>query len=364
MKPGLSWLLIIGCGLLTACTGTATPTSAPQPTTTPVLASPTVVTPTATETPPPPTQSESVTRQPTPTALRFTFPTPGAVPVSIWRAPLYDTPWALSPYDHFLFTRPISVDEVNWPLPDYRYGGVFFDDVVHSGIDIDASPSTPVLAAAPGRVIWVGYGLFRRVKDPNDPYGLAVEIEHDFTYQGKRIYTVYAHMDSANVVLGQHVETGDQLGLVGDTGETTGPHLHFEIRLLEGEYTQTRNPELWLSPPQGSGVLVGRVLNEYGYFYPDQEIQVTNLDTGQKWKVKTYGLTAVYSDDYYHENMVLSDLPAGNYEVMLKKGYYYRSIEVAIHPGAVTYVTYRGYKGFDANPPPTPDPQSFLEPQE
>ena len=44
--------------------------------------------------------------------LQFTFPTPGIPPVSFWRPPLYNTPWALTPNDHFLFSRPVAADEV------------------------------------------------------------------------------------------------------------------------------------------------------------------------------------------------------------------------------------------------------------
>jgi len=161
--------------------------------------------------------------------LRFNLPTPGPAPISLWRPPLYDTPWALGPFDHFYFSRPIAADEVNWPVADYRYGGVFFgSDIIHTGIDIPSPTGTPVLAAADGRVIWAGYGLYYGNNDPKDPYGLAVTIRHDFGYAGQRLYTVYAHMDQILVKDGQEVKTGDVLGLVGTTGLTTGPHLHLK----------------------------------------------------------------------------------------------------------------------------------------
>ncbi|NMC79962.1 MAG: M23 family metallopeptidase [Chloroflexi bacterium] len=119
---------------------------------------------------------------------RFTFPTPGPEPVSLWRPPLYPAPWALGPFDHFYFSRPIAADEVNWPLADYRYGGIFFGvDIVHTGVDITAPRGTPVLAAGPGKVVWAGYGLYLGNNNPGDPYGLAVTIRHDFGYQGHAI---------------------------------------------------------------------------------------------------------------------------------------------------------------------------------
>ncbi|MGW8250945.1 MAG: M23 family metallopeptidase, partial [Anaerolineales bacterium] len=182
--------------------------------------------------------------------LRFVFPTPGPMPVSAWRPPLYPTPWAPTAYDHFFFSRPISADEINWPLADYRYGGVFLPNVVHTGIDIPARLETPVLAAGSGRVTWAGYGLYRGVEDPTDPYGLAVAIKHDFGYQGESLFTVYGHLNRVDVVVGQQVSAGQVLGLSGETGKVTGPHLHFEVRIGKNNYFVSRNPELWLAPPQ------------------------------------------------------------------------------------------------------------------
>ena len=199
----------------------------------------------------------------TPLPLRFDLPTPGAEPVSGWRPPLYPIPWAVSPYDHFYFARPISADNVNWPLAFYRYGGIFFDDVVHTGVDIPDDIGTPILAAGPGTVVWAGWGLFTEAPlNTDDPYGQAVAIKHDFGYRGQPLFTVYAHMEAVNATLGQWVNTGDVIGYVGETGQTTGPHLHFEVRLGENTFHNTYNPELWMSPPQGWGVLVGRIMDE------------------------------------------------------------------------------------------------------
>ncbi len=295
--------------------------------------------------------------------LRFTFPTPGPEPVSLWRPPLYDTPWALSPYDHFYFSRPIAADVVNWPLADYRYGGIFFGDSVHTGIDIPNPKGTPVMAAAPGKVIFTGYGLFYGSNNPDDPYGQAVSIEQDFGYQGHRLYTIYAHLSKIIAVEGQRVEAGTVIGLVGDTGNTTGPHLHFEVRLEKDSFYATRNPELWLAPPQGWGVLVARMMNTNTSLLTRQEVTVRSLDSGQKWTVITYGSNTVNSDDYYRENLVLSDLPAGEYQVSVDYLEETYKTYVSIHPGAVSYIKFQGKFGFNDNAPlPTPDPEEWLAP--
>lgn len=296
------------------------------------------------------------------TPLRFVFPSPQPPPVSLWRPPLYDVPWALSPFDHFYFIRPIAADEINWPLPDYRYGGVFFSsDIVHTGIDIPAPRGTPVLAAGPGQVMFAGIGLYRGKDDPTDPYGQAVTIRHDFGYQGRKLYTTYAHMDRIDVIPGQRVESGTQLGIVGNTGLTTGPHLHFEVRIENNSFFATRNPELWLSPPQGWGVLVGRILNTNYSLLTRQDVTVRSLDEPHKWTVVSYGDQAVNSDDFYRENLVLSDLPAGRYEIIIDYLEETLKTEVEIHPGAVTYFTFRGKYGFTTGLPSNYNVDTWLK---
>jgi murein DD-endopeptidase MepM/ murein hydrolase activator NlpD len=309
-----------------------------------------------------PTLMPAITRDPN-DILNLTFPTPRPMPISSWRPPLYSPPWALGPHDHFFFARPIAADTVNWPLKDYRYGGIFFGpNIVHTGIDIPNPKGTPVLAAGPGKVIWTGYGVFYGSNDPRDPYGLAVSIQHDFGYQGRQLYTIYAHMDRIDVVRGQRVDTGTQLGVVGETGNTTGPHLHFEVRIESNSFYSTRNPELWLVPPSGWGVLVGRMMNTNTSLLTRTDLGVKSLTTGRKWTVTSYGSDTVISDDYYRENVVLSDLPAGDYELSLNYLDKPMVTTVTIHPGAITYFTFRGNYGFSDALPPTPSPSSWLKP--
>ena len=86
----------------------------------------------------------------------------------------------------------------------------------HSGVDIAEPMGAPVRAAASG----LAYPL----QDPAR-YGNFVIVQHYGGYA-----TVYAHLSEFDVGWGQHVETGDVVGLVGSTGNSTGPHLHFEVR--------------------------------------------------------------------------------------------------------------------------------------
>lgn len=87
----------------------------------------------------------------------------------------------------------------------------------HTGVDIAALWGTPVLAAAQGRVIYAGWF---------GGYGKIVVIDH-----GDGISTLYGHLSSLLVVAGDGVRRGQPVGRVGSTGYSTGPHLHFEVRI-------------------------------------------------------------------------------------------------------------------------------------
>ena len=304
------------------------------------------------------TLQESDPPPPTPTKvppLRFVIPTPEAEPISDWRPPLYPVPWAISPYDHFYFIRPIAANEINWPIASYLYGGIFFGNVVHTGIDIPSERGTPIIAAGPGTVVWADWGFLSGwSENKDDPYGKAVAISHDFGYQGEPLHTVYAHMSRIDVARGQWVEAGEQIGLVGATGHTTGAHLHFEVRAGENDFFHTYNPELWIAPPQGRGVLVGRVMGEKGSPLRHYQLRAVSFETGYTRRVRSYGEKVVNSDTFYQENLVLSDLPAGWYELQIEnEGEDFRQ-EIQIFPGQISYFTFQGLKGFELDLPESP----------
>ena len=88
---------------------------------------------------------------------------------------------------------------------------------MHSGLDIGGASGQPIWAATSGTVIMAGW---------NGGYGNTVIISH-----GNGVTTLYAHMSAIGVSNGQSVSTGQQIGQVGSTGLSTGPHLHFEVRI-------------------------------------------------------------------------------------------------------------------------------------
>jgi murein DD-endopeptidase MepM/ murein hydrolase activator NlpD len=289
----------------------------------------------------------------TSTAFPFIFPESSPEPELEWRPPPYKAPLALRPEDHYFLTRPIPSGEVNWANPFYRYGNTFFgENSVHTGVDMGADLGTPVLAAGPGEIIWAGYGLYRGSTDLTDPYGLAIAIRHDFGYKDGVLFTIYAHLKTVDVWPGQRVQLGEKIGTVGNTGHSSGPHLHFEVRLGENRYFGTRNPELWMVPPEGWGVLSGRIMDSFGRVLPEQLVQIRSIETDKKLQVWTYAKGTVFADDYYNENFAISDLPAGPYEITVNYVGRNFTAQLYVYPGQTNFFHFRGREGYTIEPTP------------
>jgi murein DD-endopeptidase MepM/ murein hydrolase activator NlpD len=86
----------------------------------------------------------------------------------------------------------------------------------HHGVDLAAPSQAPILSVASGKVVFSG---------SFNGYGKFITIQHPNGYT-----THYGHCDKLQVEIGQYVSAGEVIGLVGSTGLSTGPHLHFEIR--------------------------------------------------------------------------------------------------------------------------------------
>ncbi len=132
----------------------------------------------------------------------------------------------------------------------------------HNGMDVWGRKGTPILAAAPGRVI-------RSFYEP--AYGHQIFIDHGRDESGAQIVTIYRHLDRRGVSEGQTVARGEQIGTMGESGFMSAlVHLHFEVRKERPGYSEPLDPQLfWVAGP-------GRVTCfEPGRSWPDRPFATT-----------------------------------------------------------------------------------------
>jgi murein DD-endopeptidase MepM/ murein hydrolase activator NlpD len=108
------------------------------------------------------------------------------------------------------------------------FGGRSYE--FHPGMDIDGERGSIIVAPANGTVIKAGW---------QGGYGNMIEVDH-----GNGLTTRYGHLSRINIQIGDLIQRGQEIGLVGSTGRSTGPHLHFEIRLND----KAINPRRFLPP--------------------------------------------------------------------------------------------------------------------
>lgn len=113
-----------------------------------------------------------------------------------------------------------------WPTTATYLSGYDYSSI-HHGIDIAGSIGNPVYASDSGVVVYAGWN--------SSGYGNLIIVDHDNGWQ-----TVYGHLDQILVNCGQSVDQGSEIGLLGTTGNSSGPHLHFEIR-KDGGYVNPWN---------------------------------------------------------------------------------------------------------------------------
>ena len=120
---------------------------------------------------------------------------------------------------------PLSALRLHWPVRGPINSGfgarrsLGGSGDVHTGIDIGARAGTPVRAPARGIVAFVGW---------QNGYGRTIVLEH-----GHRVQSLYGHLSKFVVKRGQRVEQGTIIGLTGNSGHSSGPHLHYEVRVNE-----------------------------------------------------------------------------------------------------------------------------------
>lgn len=124
------------------------------------------------------------------------------------------------------FSAPVRGYAINSPF-GLRKLAIEARARAHKGVDIAAPRGTSVFTAAEGKVIRTGYDA--------GGYGNFVEVRHP-----NGLSTVYGHLSRIDVASGHAVAAGQRIGLVGSTGYSTGPHLHFEVRRGDGQVNPTK----------------------------------------------------------------------------------------------------------------------------
>lgn len=315
----------------------------------------------ATETPRPPTPAgEGVRPQ---DAEQYWVPNAGPEVPEGERPPPMQVPLSLNPDDHYWFIRPVPSGNRNYDLEWYPFGNdVLNPEIgsyrVHHGMDFPNDTGTQILALGSGEVVHAG--VLPSPRNGVNYYGNTVVIRHDFQWQGKDVYTLYAHTLELFVQVGEQVEQGQLIAGVGSSGEVSGPHVHIEVRIGNNIYADARNPALWMAPFEGWGTIAGRFVDKNGRFITGAPVTIkpVNVDTPARQQTTYYA--SVQSDDVWRENFVVADLPAGKYEVLITgidNIRYERDVEV--YPGQTSFVVVSS--NFEFNPTATPVPQPTVE---
>ncbi len=286
------------------------------------LVTATAVPPTTTTTNTPPataTETASLTPQPT-----FT---PPSLPLT-------------SPDEHYWLRRPIPEGGTVWTDKTYPYGSTRGGTLrPHHGVEFYVPTGTEIIAAASGIVRVVGDDTSVIYGPHANFYGNLVVIELDSRWHGQPVFNLYGHVSTLLVNEGQHVNAQETIALSGATGVADGPHLHFEVRLGQNSYDNTRNPLLWLYPFPDFSSVAGRVTWPSGELVEEAPISLRRIDAPSRYLATTsYAGTHVNPDNNWQENFVLDDVPAGYYEITVNTGEKKYKQELWVFPYRTSFV--------------------------
>jgi murein DD-endopeptidase MepM/ murein hydrolase activator NlpD len=258
---------------------------------------------------------------------------------------------APAPPRHTWFARPIAARDNPFIDQTYRYGSTMGGNFQqHQGVEFNNPVGTPVLAVDGGTVVHAGAA---------EQGALTVVIRHDSvlaTPQGRFfLFTAYYHNSALLVREGDRVARGQAVSRVGATGRATNDHLHLEVHASPVDSLRavvdpnnryppyTRNPELWLEPLPGTGVVAGRVLDVQGRPVPQARIYGLVKPEPQETPfsfAETYG-TRSHGDPAYQEHFAVGDVPPGEYVlgVTVEGRQLFRRVRV--EAGRLTWVEFR-----------------------
>jgi murein DD-endopeptidase MepM/ murein hydrolase activator NlpD len=252
---------------------------------------------------------------------------------------------------HNWFARPIARTDQPFIDQTYRYGSTMGGNFQqHQGVEFNNPSGTSVLAIDAGRVVHAG---------PAERGALTVAIRHDSlltTPQGRfYVYSAYYHNSRLLVAVGERVTRGQPIARVGSTGRATNDHLHLEVhatpldsaRLVVDAAVRfpphTTNPELWIEPLPGTGMIAGQVFDAAGRPVPQARVYGIVKPQPQETPfsfAEAYGELA-HPSPAYAEHFAVSDVPAGEYVlgVEIEGRRVFRRVRV--EAGKLTWVEFR-----------------------
>lgn len=252
---------------------------------------------------------------------------------------------------HTWFRRPIAWSDQPYIDQTYRFGSTMGGNFQpHQGIEFNNGNGTPVHAIGDGVVVHAG---------PAERGALTVAIKHDrrLTADGRQlfVYSVYYHNSKLVAQVGQRVRAGDVIALVGNTGRATNDHLHLEVHASPVDSTRlivdpevryppyNTNPELWIDPLPGTGMIAGQVWDSAGK--PVQQARMYGLVKLEPQEtpfsfIETYG-PRNHSDPVYQEHFAISDVPPGAYVLGVEIDGKRVFRQVSVESGKLTWVEFR-----------------------
>ena len=236
-----------------------------------------------------------------------TYPDPGGEAV------------AASDKAHFWLQRPIRTADNPFLDQTYTYGSTMGGNFQqHQGVEFNVPEGTEIRAAGDGVIAFAGEA---------EAGALTVVIRHHEQLDGEFVWTAYYHNVELQVVEGDSVQAGDVVALAGNTGRATNDHLHLEVHTTPQDDVQavvdpevryppySRNPQLWLKPLPGTGVIAGRVFDSAGEPVPGARIYgVTKpqpIETPFSF-AETYEDRA-NPDPMFGEHFAIGDVPIGEH---------------------------------------------------
>jgi hypothetical protein len=252
------------------------------------------------------------------------------------------------PEEHLWLSPPVGAGAVG-RRPDrfYAYGSTAQGRYqVHHGVEYVNPTGTPVLAVGEGTVVVAGSDERELWGRHLGYYGKVVVIRLAQRYGDAPLYTLYGHLSRVYVRLGQRVRLGEEVGAVGTSGVALGPHLHFEVRVGYNDFEHTRNPELWLAPDIGRGVIAGRIEGADGQLLPEALVTFHPVERADRywrdaWTYPRAREAGINPDDVWRENFVMGDVPAGEYVVRVRIDGRLYVCRVQVEAGQIAWVAIR-----------------------